>query len=295
MCYIIVSCMDPVSAIRKIHDLVDSDYELRNSIERYLIANLNETKNPFASTDETRAQLSKEIAANRSRTLSPDKIFDILDSVKKSKNAVHQPVSDPVKVAFGGGLVTITCGEASIKCSIIRYKLLKKVNEAGLGALVRRYYVLMPGSVQWSIDPAIYARLHADGYNYEAFASPFNSQLFGLGGHYCSVYTEDSAYAGIGNFFAKTTQKKLCGKKIVVNPPFTEVLLSRAADVAIELSRKGSSIYFYGPLWRDADFYTKLSSVPGAIYAEMRPGEHRVYDNIRGTFTAKFGACVFKF
>jgi hypothetical protein len=129
------------------------------------------------------------------------------------------------------------------------------------------YYGFLPRGQQWMIPLEQYRRYVEEAGNIiEAFASPFNSQLLKLGvGKFCSIGEHDGeCFGSLGSFFNLKAIPD--DTTIIVNPPFVEEILLRAAIKCLDLIEKGvTKIIFYGPCWRDSRYYQMLSAVPAQV------------------------------
>ncbi len=148
-----------------------------------------------------------------------------------------------------------------------------------------KYEQLLPRGQQWSIPYQQYIKLFTLGFRYEAFASPFNSNMLRLNGKYCSIFEEDKKLGSLGSFFDVEITP---GQKWVVNPPFTEDLLLRAAKKCVE-NISTCSFFFIMAAWTDCDAYILLKqhasetiTLPKNTYFyETGAGKH-----ITGTFNS---------
>ena len=149
-------------------------------------------------------------------------------------------------------------------------------------AVVLRYEAVVSAGQQWGLPQAHVDALYADfGVRNEAFASPLNSRLLGKpGARFCSLFPDtDAPYGSAGDFFA-IAPENLDGNW-VVNPPFVEDLLARAArHVAAALSSKRKQTFFFiMPAWKDSAAYRVLSECPfAAAEVTLAPGEYAFED-----------------
>jgi hypothetical protein len=159
----------------------------------------------------------------------------------------------------------------------------------GCTATVRaalRYAALLSGGQQWGIPRAHVAFLYdRAGVRNEAFASPFNSRLIGLpDASFCSLFTDtDGVFGSKGDFFALDLATAPAGNW-VVNPPFVNELMARAARKCLAAVETGPAhFYFIMPAWRDCEaylllrkskfVYAELALEPGSYYYESPTGE----------------------
>ena len=158
-------------------------------------------------------------------------------------------------------------------------------------AAALRYAALLPAGQQWGVP-----RAHADalyttwGVRNEAFASPFNSRMVGrTNAAFCSLFPDtDAAFGSLGDFFGLDLARGPPGNWLV-NPPFIDELLARAARKCLDTltaSAQGAPapvFFFVMPAWRDCEAYTalhksrftvaELTLTPGEYYYESPTGE----------------------
>jgi len=157
--------------------------------------------------------------------------------------------------------------------------------EATLRALLR-YGALGAYSSSWGI-PFDAARALYDefGVRFEGFASPLNSRLMGLeGAAFCSLFPDtDAPFGSIGSFF-EAGPAAGSGGAWMVNPPYTEGLLARAAEVVLTRAKADPAYeaYFMCPRWTDAEAYRRLAESPHlvAMQETKRRGEFRSEDSL---------------
>ena len=282
--------------------------EAKNIIERWLISMVN--------TDAT-SPLDYSIY----RSLSPDDKVnrqlrtELIDKQLAQPSAVDtllQRILSMVEAALSGrfaitneevvcedGAISYTCQIEKLgeRASSRLFTFTHAVDEAtrrllkhgSCGSVVHvalRYAALLSGGQQWGIPHAHVKYLydHANVRN-EAFASPFNSRLLGMpGASFCSLFLEtDRIFGSIGDFFALDLATAPAGNW-VVNPPFVDELLARAARKCLSAVESGSAtFYFIMPAWRDCEAYrllhesrftlAEIALIPGHYYYESPEGE----------------------
>ena len=155
-------------------------------------------------------------------------------------------------------------------------------------AVAVRYAVIASGGQQWGLPRNHVRELHRlHGVRNEAFASPLNSRLLGLpDAHFCSLFPDtDGPFGSLGDFFA--VDLAATPGNWVVNPPFVEALIERAAarclDACASADTRGAdtrgapeiTFYFVVPAWRDARFYQMLHESPHcAAELALEPGRY---------------------
>jgi len=140
-----------------------------------------------------------------------------------------------------------------------------------------RYAATVSSGQQWGLPRAHVDHLYdAFRVRAEAFASPLNARLLGKpGAKFCSIFPDtDAAFGSIGDFFAAD----LAGANWVVNPPFVEELMGRAARKVTEALEPGSSqtFFFIIPAWTDSEAYAVLHGCP-FLAAEIRLDRGQYY------------------
>jgi len=107
----------------------------------------------------------------------------------------------------------------------------------------------LPGfGFQYSFNPPLLSESL-----YECFASPINS----ISSHYSSPLPTDLDFGSVGKF---ATNRKFEEMYIQMNPPWTENCLAYAASMITEFS-PFSELIFYGPDWKDSEYYAILCSI----------------------------------
>jgi hypothetical protein len=138
------------------------------------------------------------------------------------------------------------------------------------------------GGQQWGFAQAHFEFLYEEfGVRGEAFASPLNARLLGRpGARFCSLFPDtDAPFGSIGDFFAQDL--RALGGNWVVNPPFVEELLARAARRVVEALAPDcpQTVFFVLPAWTDCEAYELLRGC-AFLAAELRldPGRYHFED-----------------
>jgi glycogenin glucosyltransferase len=149
-------------------------------------------------------------------------------------------------------------------------------------AVALRYAVVIASGQQWGIPRAhaayLYDRFRVRG---EAFASPLNARLLGMpGARFCSAFPDtDAPFGSAGDFFAQ--DPATLDGNWVVNPPFVEELLLRAARHLLGALEAGAlqTFFYIMPAWTDTEAYGLLAGSPFLV-AERRlePGQYYYED-----------------
>jgi len=233
---------------REIEKTLGNNYELHNIIERFFMSNANLSNSPLIYNTDTKNKLVDEL-----------KQKNIKYNIDKMLKIIKKPVpdSDAVLTNTDG---EIKYGKYTLSLNPERYEIL--INMGTIEQIMNvalKYAALLPNSQQWAVPYMEYKEHVDNGYEIEGFASPFNSQIIRIDPQlkYCSLFEEDKTFGSLGRFF--DMDEEFNGKKIIVNPPFIEDILQKAAEKCIELLRKyPCSFMFYGPRWYDAKFYALL-------------------------------------
>ena len=165
-------------------------------------------------------------------------------------------------------------------------RLRRLIEIGGCEAAVRvalRYTIVISTGQQWGLPQAHIDHLY-DQFRVraEAFASPLNARLLGKPeAKFCSIFPDtDAAFGSVGDFFAAD----LAGANWVVNPPFVESIMVRAARKVTEALVPGTpqTFFFVIPAWTDTEAYTLLHECP-FLAAEVRLDRgHYYYEDPSG-------------
>ncbi len=293
--------------------------ESKSIIERWLLSMVNTGKGSgiYRHTvlgDKINQQLQTEIVEKRIAHPSRANalVQQLLDLVDKGLAEINSATGEEIcceddTISYSCELVTCVadssahCADSSATASATRsatsFTFTHMIDSAtttllkigGCTATVRaalRYAALLSGGQQWGIPRAHVAFLYdRAGVRNEAFASPFNSRLIGLpDASFCSLFTDtDSVFGSKGDFFALDLANAPAGNW-VVNPPFVNELMARAARKCLAAVETGTAhFYFIMPAWRDCEayqllrksrfVYAELALEPGAYYYESPTGE----------------------
>lgn len=164
------------------------------------------------------------------------------------------------------------------------------------------------GGQQWATPAPLADALWGAGVRLEAFASPLNSLAWGRGGAFFSAFPDvDAPFGSRGSFFAGVCS--LCDAKDakvrassfppggwLVNPPFTEALLERAArcvEAALATPGPPFAVYFVAPAWRDSAAWRLLAASRFLVAAAELEGGRHCYDNAGTTVVTRAASTVF--
>ncbi len=146
-------------------------------------------------------------------------------------------------------------------------RLIELGNVEKAAAVVLRYAVVVSAGQQWGLPQAHVDYLYDNfGVRGEAFASPLNARLLGKKqAVFCSVFPDtDSPYGSIGSFFKLSPEAIAQVGNWVVNPPFVEALLEKAATIVVDAldraaaARRDQTFFFIIPAWKDMPAYRIL-------------------------------------
>jgi hypothetical protein len=273
-----------------------SHAEVGNIVERWLMSSAN-SNGPHAcvylhmsldigaaANQKMAAEIAeKKLASPQAATRLVQRLLNMVGARRADLQAAMQ--SDPAQ-----SVVVAHC-DGSLRCQLEQIEFCQPLT-AATEALVRiggctaavaaalRYAALAPGGQQWGLPRAHVQFLYDSfGVRNEAFASPLNSRLLGLpGARFCSLFPDtDGVFGSIGDFFA-ADMAALPGNW-VVNPPFVEALLERAARKcieAVEAARAAGgalTVFFVAPDWRDAEFHRLLKEAATAS-VRLTPGRY---------------------
>jgi len=268
--------------------------ELGNIVERWLISSANSNARACVYLHmslDIGATANKKMAAEIAEKklalprAAMQLVQQVLDTVSAHRAAL-QSAADSADAAI------VECN-GSLSCRLGQSRVeFRQPLTAATEALVRlgggtaavaaalRYAALAPGGQQWGLPRAHVQFLYDSfGVRNEAFASPLNSRLLGLpDARFCSLFPDtDGVFGSIGDFFA-VDMAALPGNW-VVNPPFVEALIERAARkciAAVEAARAAGgalTVFFVAPDWRDAEFHRLLKEAATASL-RLTPGRY---------------------
>ena len=154
--------------------------------------------------------------------------------------------------------------------------LIRKYSLESVTLTALKYASLLSGGQQWSMPKDAFKYLSVNNnFNYEGYASPFNSFLLPYNGLFCSLFDTDNEYGSIGTFnYKKITQ--YCNCNWIVNPPYTEYILEYATNQVLKaLELTSIAVVMLVPNWKDAAFYAKLSdSIYLKFLIPLERGKH---------------------
>ena len=274
-----------VQELEKMAKQYSNYYELHNILERYLI-----TSYPQLFTMEAFTKMKEELKEKR---FLVDEIGNKVQRIVM-KNPVLSGKRESGMKEEGEDII-LTYGEFEMRTPKYRYQILaKKGNLDDILKSALELSSLMPGSQQWAIPLDKYKEYVREGVSIEGFASAFNSQIIRVDPSlsFCSLFDSDKVFGSLGNFF----EVDFLGKEVVVNPPFIESILEKAAEKCVEtLDRGKGKFIFYGPSWKDAGFYRILERSKYKIREEtLEKGKYFYEDLMTGKLVpAKFNSVVF--
>jgi hypothetical protein len=288
-------------------------YELDNVVERWILALVNTpgapgTTEPWAmvyrrsSNDEGfNRKLVQELVEKKLTTQQGAKLA--LDEVLV---AVHNLLAaPPKKTGFGAhcSKVSIWYGDGYSRPAFeakttARLALLTEIG--GCEAVLKmalRYGAMRSRGQQWAVPRGVCKRLY-DEHNLrnEGFASPLNACLLGWADtHFCSAFPDtDGVFGSIGGFFS--AKLSAYAGAWLVNPPFVEELLERAAAFVVAAIKDGllATVFFVAPAWSDSAFHSVLMN-SGFVAATRKLARNTYeYENTDGKcIPAKFDSLFF--
>ena len=144
----------------------------------------------------------------------------------------------------------------------------------------------------WGLLPDVYNIFTNDTKSIECFASPFNHTL----NNYYSLLPIDKQFGSYGNFFDNFSKSDKT--TYIMNPPFTEELISKLFDEIIKKLEKDIKccIYLYIPKWDDLNdpFHKKIAQKHKILKHILISNESYVYNYIEEKrFVAKFDTTLY--
>jgi hypothetical protein len=291
--------------------------EAKNIFERWLLAMVNSSAPAVsvykvyrvtAAEDPANEKLRSELVEKRIAKPAQARalVDDVLELVACAL-AVKPEASDEVVGCNDKALTYVLMlngksFEYHARLDSVAEKLIRIGGCTATVAASLRYAVLAPGGQQWGIPQAHIDYLYDLGVRNEAFASPFNSHLLGKkDATFCSAFPDtDAAFGSLGDFFALEPARTPPGGW-VVNPPFVEELLRRAARRCLAMVRAGHApVFFIMPAWHDCAAYALLRDskycaaevalAPGNYYYE-EPSGRRVDTRAASVYFALAPVC----
>jgi hypothetical protein len=165
------------------------------------------------------------------------------------------------------------------------------INTAGLEATtiaLLRYSATNAYSSSWGIPRRVAEYLYSDkresNFGLEGFASSLNARIIGErpdAPRFGTLFPDvDAPFGGVASFFDVEPGKNVESHLWVVNPPFVEPILDRAADRVVELAEINPEFFavFFGPRWEDSAYYQKLKD-NAVAHRDTKRGQFRYEDD----------------
>lgn len=261
---------------RETDDKIVSD--LKSSCEKYLLSKANETLHLKNDND----RIKDMSIFNRSIDKIDIRFIDEVNKVAKNRidekfiKSFHSDIENKLKgfdntkealltmpISYDNNYINwliFSVSDKNVKLS----QLIEKAGIINTVDMLLRYESLMPRDENIGIPFSVAEYLYfKQKVRYEAFASPANSRfMYYPDCHFYSLFKDvDEPFGSRGDFF---DSKDRYNDNIIINPPYIEELLSKAADKTIDiLSKNKIVVYFFGPTWKDADYYKILNSNKG--------------------------------
>ena len=239
------------------------NYKTKNLIEQWIIelANKEISSDNYMFLEVPKLDLSKEnrILSARTYGIPAREFIDTMIYMHKRYYATYKLYIVPtVKPEWKNHGEYMEFSYINYKKNISqeRYNILKKISP-DLNCMIMRYAVIISSSQHWAIPRYLYKKyIDLFDINYEAFASPLNSQLLMIGGlpkpFFSSLfYDTDKPFGSAGSFF-NLQPEFFRGKKVVVNPPFTYELVERSINFCADILKNADSeilFLFSLPIW----------------------------------------------
>lgn len=232
-------------------------YEYTNIIERFLLNRANtrgiiHTFDTINATDKPLIDKMNEELKQKQINININTIIDIFN------------IQIPISMIKADCILT----DNSISYRTFTYPMTNRIKllltmgtKEQVMTMLLRYASIVNGGQQWSIPFAKAKKLFENGYKYEGFASPLNSNLLPLGGKYCSLFPDtDVPFGSLGAFDYEKINRYSDGNWIL-NPPYTEYMLLYTVTEILKVSTS-IKIYMIIPNWQDAEFYKVLVNTP---------------------------------
>ncbi len=239
--------------------------------------------NEIFNFPECKATTYREMAerAAHHTGLNIDIVVGIMDRTWKTVCGTGKNLGVPgYKTTHLQSHITVEIGLMTFKLPKLCYARLSESVNSNIESLARlflRYYPLGPtGGFFWSMDPRLYAELSQCSLPVlEGFASPFNHNLT----DYCSLFDEDKKYGSKGNFYTYMDGLR-DPHRIIVNPPYTQTVLAKAADTVINyLNRvQGAECIMMYPTWKHLKCLDTLKSWPTGTTRIVDKGDYTLYN-----------------
>jgi len=148
-----------------------------------------------------------------------------------------------------------------------------------------RYGPILDSRHLCAIHPDVYHYLR-DNFNvqHECFAGPINNVL----PSFCSLFPEDSAFGGKGDFFKYEIEE---GHSYVANPPYIEsVMLNMASRIDSLLQYVNARFFVTVPDWENCAANQEMLASKFCVYHKVIPEKFKYYDHVLGkNAPMKFG------
>ncbi len=295
------------------------EYEMRNIIERLLLASANhaavvKTNDPvLVMTDHLADNFKADVhfkfpkvseSALEELVVTIANVIADFDARKKASRA--QPKCG---ISYHGDMATFTLG--GYKRDITKARMQMLVKRAGENATIKmlvRYATIISGSQHWEAPLQYFKVLYSLGVRFEGFSSPINSQFIRAefpDTRICTLFPDtDAPFGSIGGFFQVdflSYWRPDFVPMIVVGPPYYDELILNIAkrvidhcDRAIASKKQIRFIITHSNSW---DFSQGFKMLNASIYKRMDhvyPSGDHFYNNDRGEqVTARFSTRMF--
>lgn len=305
------------------------EYEISNALERWLITMANQANNnEWRSTNSDRIvpwakvyhlldvndpfvikfknELSDKMTLAAGVNL--DTLFEqIVQYVNSQLVNVALPEYTP-EITTVDGVQMLRYGTDNVVVEVpITTRIQTMINQSDLNLVtadVIYYQTLLSRGNQWGLPQAHYDFLYdTEDVRIEAFASPFNSRLFGkVDAGFMSLYPDiEEIWGSVANFFnANLSQYE---GNVVLNPPFIESIMEAAANKVVDYlstltDDNETTFFFVMPAWsrpgNETPAYTILNNSPyKKARLDLNKGTYN-YEDVDGTtIPARFNSVYF--
>lgn len=294
------------------------EYEVKNILERLLLCLPNTNKSngwstlfyPVTNKHKCVSKMRSEFDEKKHvLSLSDPKKVDLLiskvivDQINQFLKTKPPPLKTVDRLKYTNK--TVAFKDLTVGVSPRNLAVLKTHQESDVIKMICRYSAIMANSQQWGLPFEQYDYLYDKyGVRYEGFASPLNARLMGKSGaKFCSLfYDVDKPFGSIGSFFDNKLYTNTKDKfHWMINPPYTEELLSLAANKMLDsigsAKKEGAKLmaFYIMPGWFDADFYKRLHNSPCKKLEKILEGKKHYYEYKGDKIPAVFKSIVFVF
>lgn len=260
-----------------------SKYELRNILERWLLAEWN-------SQIDRDTQFQIELLQKRICTLQ-----NVKEYIEKAKLILSSALTEEkgkVTVLFNSIVYLEYFTPLTPR---IRFLLTKGTSDQIMSMLLR-YESILPGGQHWGVPWPVSDYLYILGFRNEGFSSPLNSRFIDKPEtKFCTLfYDTDSPFGSIGSFFFQSLD---ISSDWMINPPMIASLLDPICDKIEDLLNRTQGqtrIFFSMSAWTDTPIFKRLSESKHLIARVMlEPNQYYYHTPLQDKIIAPFRSVYF--